>query len=54
MLPHELVAMFARVGFADIEVCGAKGEPFDCTSRRLIAIGRRRSWYRDGTRCFHG
>jgi hypothetical protein len=40
-LPHELVAMFERVGFRELELCGAEGEPYERTSRRLIVVGRR-------------
>ena len=40
-LPHELYRMLATVGFVDVEACGADGEPFDRTSRRLVMYGRK-------------
>jgi SAM-dependent methyltransferase len=40
-MPVDLIAMFTRAGFVDIDVCGADNEPFDRMSRRLVVYGRR-------------
>ncbi len=40
-MPHELVRLLAGVGFVDIEACGADGEPFETSSKRLVMYGRR-------------
>jgi len=40
-MPHELIRLFASVGFVELEACGADGEPFDATSKRLVMYGRK-------------
>jgi cyclopropane fatty-acyl-phospholipid synthase-like methyltransferase len=40
-MPHELNSLLAGVGFVDLEACGAEGEPFETTSKRLVMYGRK-------------
>jgi SAM-dependent methyltransferase len=40
-MPHELIRLLADAGFVDVEACGADGEPFDVTSKRLVMYGRK-------------
>jgi hypothetical protein len=40
-MPRELVALFETVGFDSVGLCGADGEPFDRSSRRLVLFGKK-------------
>lgn len=41
-MPHEIIAMLHRCGFADVKLYGSiEGEPLDLTSRRCIAVARK-------------